>query len=96
MRTAKRKTRVKMGTGKGRTPVGGFYRLHKSRSESENLNVRGMEFHRLCFHQVSEKKPEKLDDRCEDAGQLLNVYGTLGKIAVLAVAIEMKELEEQG
>lgn len=126
VRRAARKTRVKMGTGKGRVPVtevliqegiptrdcmedspmepviymvgdrpvGGFYRLHRERTELENLNVKGMEFHRLCFHQVSERHPESLDDRCEDAASLLLVYGTLGRIAALAMSMELEELED--
>jgi len=80
----------------GDRAVGGFYRLHPERSEVENLNVRGMEFRRLCFHQVSEKKPQTLDDRCEDSASLMLVYGTLGRLAVLALGIEMKQLEEKG
>ncbi len=80
----------------GERPVGGFYRLHRNRSMIQNLNVKGMEFRRLCFHQVSEKKPQSLDDGCEDATSLLMVYGTLSRLAVLALGMEMKELEDAG
>ena len=127
VREARRKTRVKMKTGKGRRPVsdvflqegiptrdsfegspmepviymvgdrpvGGFYRLHRGRSESDNLNVRGMEFKRLCFHKVAEKRPESLDDACEDSTSLLLVYGTMARLAALALGMEMKEIEEE-
>ena len=78
----------------GYTPVGGFYRLHRERGDIENLNVRGMEFHRLCFHQVADRAPEELGSRCRDAASLLMVYGTLGRLAALALGMEMKELED--
>jgi len=126
VRDARRKTRVKMSTGKGREPVtdvliqeaiptrdswegspmepviylvgdrpvGGFYRLHRGRGEIDNLNVKGMEFIKLCFHQVADKQPESLDDRCEDASDLLLAYGTLARLAALALGMEMKEMED--
>lgn len=78
----------------GEHPVGGFYRLHRQRTESESLNVRGMEFRKLCFHQVAQKHPASLDDRCEDAASLLQVYGALARLSVLALGMEMKELEK--
>jgi glutamate--cysteine ligase len=79
----------------GQTPVGGFYRLHRGRTDTENLNVRGMEFRRLCFHQVADRRPESLDDRCEDAASLLMVYGTLARLAALALGMEMKKPEKK-
>ncbi len=78
----------------GDRPVGGFFRLHRERTGIQNLNVRGMEFRRLCFHKVSEQRPEKLDDRCEDAASLMLVYGTMARLASLALGIEMKEITE--
>jgi glutamate--cysteine ligase len=78
----------------GDRPIGGFFRLHRERTFVQNLNVRGMEFRRLCFHQVSEQHPEKLDDRCEDSASLMLVYGTMARLASLALGIEMKEITE--
>lgn len=78
----------------GLKPVGGFYRLHRKRSDSENLNVAGMEFKKLCFHKVAEEHPEHLDDGCEEAEDLLSAYGALARLAALALGMEMKKLEE--
>jgi glutamate--cysteine ligase len=79
----------------GEHPVGGFYRLHRDRNPFESLNVRGMEFHKLCFHQVEDQDPESLDDECEDAGALLDVYGALARLACLAMTIEFQEMEDE-
>lgn len=78
----------------GDKPVGGFYRLHRKRSEFQNLNVRGMEFRRLCFHQLETQAPEALEEGCEDAAGLLSVYGTLARLACLALAREEKEMDQ--
>ncbi|HUT55045.1 MAG TPA: glutamate--cysteine ligase [bacterium] len=78
----------------GFTPVGGFFRLHRQRSATENLNVVGMEFKRLCFHQVAGQHPEHLDDGCEQAEELLYAYGALARLAALALGAEMKKLGE--
>ncbi|MFO8057936.1 MAG: glutamate--cysteine ligase [bacterium] len=76
----------------GDRPVGGFYRLHRKRSEFQNLNVRGMEFRRMCFHQAETPAPEALEEGCRDAADLLSVYGTLARLACLALAREEKEM----
>ncbi len=77
----------------GDKPVGGFYRIHRKRSEFQNLNVRGMEFRRLCFHQVESRAPEALEEGCQDAADLLSVYGTLARLACLALSREEKEMK---
>ncbi len=128
IREARRKTRVKMSTGKakvkvtqtfiqegiptrdfmddgspmepviylvGDRPVGGFYRINPTRGDRDNLNARGMDFKRLCFHQVETEKPELLGENCKDAADLMLAYGTLGRLAAAALAIEKKRLEEE-
>jgi glutamate--cysteine ligase len=79
----------------GPRAVGGFYRLHRKRNDFENLNIAGMEFKKLCFHEVAGHHPEHLDDQCEAEPDLLYSYGTLARLAVLALGEEMKNLREE-
>ena len=76
----------------GDQPVGGFFRVHCSRSDRQNLNVSGMTFNTLCFHEVEGQPQEIMDDQCGQPADLFLVYGTLGRIAAIALAEEIKAL----
>jgi len=76
----------------GDRPVGGFFRVHCQRTDRQNLNVQGMTFETLCFHEVENQPQEVIDDQCGSPADLFLVYGTLGRIAAIALALEVKEL----
>jgi len=76
----------------GDQPVGGFFRVHCQRTDRQNLNVQGMTFETLCFHEVEGQPQEVIDDQCGSPADLFLVYGTLGRIATLALAMEVKEI----
>lgn len=76
----------------GGNPVGGFYRVHCERTDRENLNMPGMTFSTICFHQLENKKPAFLDlASCSDA-VMMRVWGTLGRLAALAVGYEQSKM----
>jgi glutamate--cysteine ligase len=80
----------------GAHPVGGFYRIHRERSPVESLNVRGMEFRKLCFHETGDGEMEPAGPDCHDAGAALAVYGVLARLAALALGREGKRMEREG
>jgi glutamate--cysteine ligase len=71
--------------------VGGFYRLHTGKGSRENLNSPGgMEFLKMCPH---------LDKYGKDCGiehnlNIFDIYRILARIAGVAAAREMTELEQ--
>ena len=62
--------------------VGGFLRTHRKKGVRENLNSPGAVYKKLC---MSDLKVE-IEGRDEE-----NVYGWIAKLAVLALAFEMKK-----
>ena len=72
------------------TVVGGFYRVHAQRGPTENLNAPGMEFHPLPFCEPC-ICPDR--NREPDAGpNRFYTYGVIARLALLAAAREMAEL----
>ena len=70
--------------------VGGFYRVHTSRGKDENLNAPGAQFVPLAFESPC------IPDLTEPAGCAPNrfyAYGVVARLAQLAAAIEVEELE---
>ena len=72
----------------GDRPVGGFFRVHCRRTDRQNLSVQGMTFNTLCSHEIADQPQEIIDDPAD----LLLVYGTLGRLAAIALALEVKEI----
>lgn len=72
----------------GSAPVGGFYRVHCERTDRENLNMPGMTFSTICFHQLENRKPAFLDLALCSDDVMMRVWGTLGRIAALTAAYE--------
>jgi glutamate--cysteine ligase len=69
--------------------VGGFYRVHTGRGVDENLNAPGMHFVPLAFEascSLPDRKgaPDALPNR-------FYAYGVVGRLALLAAAIELQE-----
>ena len=70
--------------------VGGFYRVHTARGKDENLNAPGAQFVPLAFESPC------IPDLNEPAGCPPNrfyAYGVVARLAQLAAAIEIEELE---
>jgi len=70
--------------------VGGFYRVHTARGKDENLNAPGAHFVPLAFESPC------IPDLNEPAGCAPNrfyAYGVVARLAQLAAAIEIEELE---
>ena len=71
--------------------VGGFYRVHTERGKDENLNAPGARFVPLAFEAPC------IPDLAGPAGCAPNrfyAYGVVARLAQLAAAIEVEELEE--
>ncbi len=71
----------------GHHVVGGFYRVHKGRGVNENLNAPGMHFEPLAFATAC-NYPE--DDECQNR---FYAYGVIARLAALAAAREIKNIE---
>jgi glutamate--cysteine ligase len=70
--------------------VGGFYRVHTARGKDENLNAPGAQFVPLAFESPC------IPDLAQSAGCPPNrfyAYGVVARLAQLAAAIEIEELE---
>ena len=71
----------------GHSVVGGFYRVHSTRSADENLNAPGMHFEPLAFDDccISPEKHLAADAR----PNRFYAYGVVGRLAMLAASREM-------
>ncbi len=70
--------------------VGGFYRVHNARSDSENLNSPGMRFERLAFDDCC-ISPDKA--RSPDAHpNRFYAYGVVARLALVAAARELADI----
>jgi glutamate--cysteine ligase len=70
--------------------VGGFYRVHTERGKDENLNAPGAQFVPLAFESPCMADPSGPAD-C--APNRFYAYGVVARLAQLAAAIEVEELE---
>lgn len=71
----------------GQHVVGGFYRVHKERGMTDNLNAPGMHFERLAFD-----NPCNIPDCLQSPDHATNrfyAYGVIARLAVLAAAQEI-------
>jgi glutamate--cysteine ligase len=71
--------------------VGGFYRVHTERGADENLNAPGMHF-----------VPQAIETCCafpnpdcapDDTPNRFYAYGVVARLAMLAAAVELEEME---
>ncbi|PIZ04706.1 MAG: glutamate--cysteine ligase [Gammaproteobacteria bacterium CG_4_10_14_0_8_um_filter_38_16] len=72
----------------GRHVVGGFYRVHKNRSISENLNAPGMNFVPLAFAKNCHLPPHAISEFKEPVNRFY-AYGVVGRLAMIAAAREV-------
>lgn len=74
----------------GHYVVGGFYRVHKQRSPTENLNAPGMHFEPLAFAESCTEPDQTL---APDAyANRFYAYGVIARLALLAAAREIDEV----
>jgi glutamate--cysteine ligase len=74
----------------GRHVVGGFYRVHKNRGVTENLNAPGMQFEPLAFAECC-NNPE-CDSQANTCVNRFYAYGVIARLCMLAAAREKEEL----
>ncbi len=70
--------------------VGGFYRVHTGRGIDENLNSPGMEFRPLAFE--TDCHSPDCTGGPGDPPNRFYTYGVVGRLAMLAAALEVEEL----
>lgn len=73
--------------GVGKTPVGGFFRIHEGKNPFESLNAPGMSFSCLCLHKLDEPH-ETYFINCKHKQNLVQVSKFLARFASLAAALE--------
>jgi glutamate--cysteine ligase len=66
----------------GPSVVGGFYRVHGERGQTENLNAPGMRFEPMT----------ESDTRADKTSPQFYAYGVVARLALLAAARELKEV----
>jgi glutamate--cysteine ligase len=71
--------------------VGGFYRVHTTRGQDENLNAPGMQFAPLAFAAPC-SSPNPDDPGCPP--NRFYAYGVIARLALLAAAIELERTED--
>jgi len=75
----------------GNNLVGGFYRIHGSKNNSENLNSPGMTFYPIPFSE-SCISPDNSQSIYSDTNKFY-IYGVIARLAVLAAAKELYNIE---
>jgi len=76
----------------GSNLVGGFYRLHEDKNNSENLNSPGMTFHPIPFKDAC-ISPNSNESIFSDTNKFY-IYGVIARLAILAAAKELYNIEE--
>ncbi len=75
----------------GSSLVGGFYRLHDAKNNSENLNSPGMTFHPIPFKDAC-ISPNSDESIFSDTNKFY-IYGVIARLAILAAAKELYNIE---
>ena len=75
----------------GSNLVGGFYRLHDSKSNSENLNSPGMTFLPIPFKDAC-INPSNSETIYSDTNKFY-IYGVIARLAILAASKELYNIE---
>ena len=74
----------------GSNLVGGFYRLHNMKNNSENLNAPGMIFHPIPFENAC--LTPNTDEAIYSETNKFYIYGVVARLAILAAAKEIYNL----
>ncbi len=73
--------------------AGGFFRLNTKQDAYSNLNSKGMQFTKLCFHEL-DGYSNSYESECS-LSCLEKIYKTFAQIASIAAGYELKHLEDQ-
>lgn len=73
--------------------AGGFFRLNTEQDAYSNLNSKGMQFTKLCFHEL-EGYSNVYHGEC-NLSCLEKIYKTISQIASIAAGYEIKQLNEE-
>lgn len=73
----------------GQFVIGGFYRVHRDRSSSENLNAPGMHFEPLAFADTCNNPNRESKQECQQ--NRFYSYGVIARLAAIAAAREIAE-----
>ena len=79
----------------GQYVIGGFYRVHRKRGVSDNLNSPGMQFEPLPFLKAC-NVPTLANRQKGQCANRFYIYGLVARLAVLAAAREQAALSKQG
>lgn len=72
--------------------IGGFFRLHKAKTDRENLNTPGMQFTKMCLHNLEHYR--NTYDENLTVEQLMPLYELTATIASIATGYELIGLTE--
>jgi len=75
----------------GHNLVGGFYRMHDLKNNSENLNSPGMSFHPIPFKEAC-LSPNLNETIFSDTNKFY-IYGVIARLAILAASKEIYNTE---
>ena len=75
----------------GHQECGGFFRLNETKDNRANLNQPGMQFTKLCFHEMMGYSNEYMGK--QDLESLRIVYKNISRIASLAAGCEIKKIK---
>jgi glutamate--cysteine ligase len=75
----------------GQFVVGGFFRVHKGKGSSDNLNAPGMHFEHLAFTEPCNMP----NGQAKEAPNRFYVYGVIARLAALAAAREIAAVEDR-
>ena len=73
--------------------VGGFYRVHTGRGIDENLNSPGAQYAPLAFE--TDCQSPDCSGKPGDPPNRFYTYGVIARLAMLAAAVEVRELVER-
>lgn len=74
------------------TVVGGFYRVHTTRGQDENLNAPGMQFVPLAFEDTC-LLPD-LEGNPDCAPNRFYAYGVVARLALVAASLELEQMAQ--
>ena len=69
--------------------VGGFYRVHPERGQTENLNAPGMRFEPLAFHETCTQPDHNA--KADATPNRFYSYGVVARLATLAASLELED-----
>lgn len=76
----------------GQHVIGGFYRVHTNKGSKANLNSPGMHFEPLAFFDPCNNP--NFSDNIDSSQNRFYAYGVIARLALIAAALEIKEVSK--